>query len=231
MESVLYFIRSTPYGFDLEAIDLQEYPTDADLGTASLGYGLCLDRKTVLSGGTYNAGGNVTTYVFSSFHTGSSPVYLIKGGDWGASAGTLLTNQYSSNSPTAYSIVVLTGDTTGHSIIMALGYTFRYQLSPQYIKDTNGAWIATANLQMRNITFQYANSGDFTVNVTPKLRSTYTYSYSLTYPSTGEQRTSVLSDGMTTTIELTSTSPWPLYVPSAEWEALYSLRNTRLPPA
>ena len=128
------------------------------------------------------------------------------------------------------------------SLIIGVPYESKYTLSPQYVRENTGRGlmaITSGRYQIRTISFDYENTGFFTVEVTPENRDTYTkemngyvigFSGSVDNPATssGTLVVPVQSRNTQFTLDVKSSSHLPLYIPSAEVEGYYHRRSKRI---
>jgi hypothetical protein len=136
--------------------------------------------------------------------------------------------------------VVIKGDLRNNDLIFGRKYQFRYTLSPITVKaqgnQPRGRSFNEGRLQLRKISFQYADSGFFQVNVTPRGRQQYNYKFTgkvlgasailgaVSLP-TGEFSVPIMSVNTTTSIEIINDSPLPCSILSADWEGFYVTRS------
>ena len=133
------------------------------------------------------------------------------------------------------------GNITGSTVAIGRKYTMSYQLSTITVKtpqagggqksDTEG------RLQLRKISFNYADAGLFNVLVTPEGRQTYTYTYSgkilgsssATLGSysieSGRFAVPIVSRNIGTSIVLQNDSALPSSFLSADWEGFFVKRS------
>jgi hypothetical protein len=133
------------------------------------------------------------------------------------------------------------GNLTGATVSFGRKFTFSYELSTITVKaaqpgggqksDTEG------RLQLRKISFNYADAGLFNVLVTPEGRSTYTYTYSgkilgsssSTIGSysieSGRFSVPIVSRNIGTSIVLQNDSALPCSFLSADWEGFFVKRS------
>lgn len=123
-------------------------------------------------------------------------------------------------------------------------YAFRYKLSPLLVREQAAGGgmqpVQSGRLQVRNVAFTYANTGNFRVEVTPLARETYTYGFSgitlgqanaiLGRPvvSEGQFTVPVMSKNDQVTIEIINDSHLPCAFLSAEWEGFFVRRSRRI---
>lgn len=133
------------------------------------------------------------------------------------------------------------GNITGATLTMGRKFTMNYKLSTITVKtpqagggqksDTEG------RLQLRKISFNYADAGLFNVLVTPEGRQTYTYTYSgkilgsssATLGSysidSGRFSVPIVSRNVGTSIVLQNDSALPCSFLSADWEGFFVKRS------
>ena len=133
------------------------------------------------------------------------------------------------------------GNITGATVAVGRKYTMKYQLSTITVKaaqpgggqksDTEG------RLQLRKISFNYADAGLFNILVTPQGRQTYTYTYSgkilgsssATLGSysidSGRFSVPIVSRNIGTSIVLQNDSALPSSFLSADWEGFFVKRS------
>lgn len=128
----------------------------------------------------------------------------------------------------------------GYDLIFGRKYKFRYELSPVLVRSTTSSGSQKADtegrLQLRKISFNYADTGQFDVNVTPQGRQTFNYRFTgktlgissvlgqVALP-TGKFSVPVLSQNIGTKIEIINDSPLPSSFLSADWEGFYVKRS------
>ena len=133
------------------------------------------------------------------------------------------------------------GNITGGTYAFGRKYNFKYQLSTIAVRinlPTGGQKSDTeGRLQVRKISFNYADTGLFNVKVTPEGRQTYSYTFSGKILgtssatigrfsiSTGKFQVPVVSRNVGTTIVLENDSPLPSSFLSADWEGFYVKRS------
>ena len=136
------------------------------------------------------------------------------------------------------------GDLTGTEFFVGELYPMLYEFSTQYLKEQppggGMAVIAGPKLQLRTWTMLFDKSSSFNIKITPRGRDTMTYPY--TGFEVGDQevalgelalrtskfRVPVMAQNIEAKIEVTSSSPLPCRLQSAEWEGFYHTRAARL---
>jgi hypothetical protein len=238
IQSKLLIIVSRPDGVYLESMNVALGAIDSDEP-----YYVHLDRKRQLttSAFSYNSVTGYSTIDLAAI--GYLPQYgdyqvILKTGT-GVKAGTILDVIWDGSTAKVKGDLHTCTGTFGRS------YTFVYQLSPIVMKVTSATTSSQKSdsegrLQIRKVSFNYAETGYFEVDVTPIGRDTSTYVYSgkvlgLTSGtigsntiSTGAFKVPVLSRNTTTAIVVRNNSPLPNALLSADWEGMYVKRSTQV---
>ena len=136
------------------------------------------------------------------------------------------------------------GDLTAAKFYVGETYNMLYEFSTQFLKEQppggGMAVIAGPKLQLRTWTVVFDKSSAFNLQITPRGRDTQTYPY--TGFEIGDQeialgelalrtskfRVPVMAQNIEAKIEVTSSSPLPCRLQSAEWEGWYHTRSARL---
>jgi len=136
------------------------------------------------------------------------------------------------------------GDLTGAEFFVGELYPMLYEFSTQYLKEQppggGMAVISGPKLQLRTWTMLFDKTSSFNIKITPRGRDTMTYPY--TGFEVGDQeislgelalrtskfRVPVMAQNIEAKIEITSSSPLPCRLQSAEWEGFYHTRAARL---
>ena len=200
-----------------------------NLKDATIGFGVYLDLKKQVTG-TYSAGTGLTTV--------TSP--------YGVKTGLLAVDAANGNNYALTNVVSTSNYTLeGNHINVYIGvpYESKYTLSTQYIRENTGRGliaITSGRYQLRNISFNYKDSGYFQVEVAPSNRSistsfmngyiigTATSKIGVPAISTGTIRVPVASRNTDVVIDIKSSSHLPMYIASAEVEGYYHSRSTRI---
>ena len=140
--------------------------------------------------------------------------------------------------------LVVRGDLTAAKFFVGETYEMLYQFSTQFLKEQppggGMAVIGGPKLQLRTWTLIFDKTSHFNLKVTPRNRDTYTYPYNGTEIGdseisigevglrTGSFRVPVMAQNVDARIEITSSSPLPCRIQSAEWEGWYHSRAARL---
>ncbi|MCS5594669.1 MAG: hypothetical protein NZ730_09020 [Porticoccaceae bacterium] len=131
--------------------------------------------------------------------------------------------------------------TVGAELTIGVPYTFKYQLSEQVFKPTQGDSTKLARFQLRKVAFNYSNTGHFDVAVQSVGRDAVTSTFTGRILGQSENlldQSAVVDDGSfqvgvqsqanRTDITITNDTHLPCIFQSAEWEGFVTLRNQRL---
>lgn len=222
LESFIYVVISEGTTTKLAKIDLR------NLKDATIGHGVYIDLKTSVTG-TYASGTGLTTF--------TSP--------YGAKTGLIAVDRNNGNNYTATNTVGSTYTIVGDHTDLYIGvpYESKYTLSPQYVRENTGRGlvaVTSGRYQIRNISFNFENSGFFQVEVTPtnRVKSTSimngyiigTATSIIGQPAiaTGTLRVPVQSQNSEFTLDIKSSSHLPMYISGAEVEGYYHNRARRI---
>ena len=222
LESYIYILASEGTTTKLFKIDLR------NLKDTTIGHGVYLDLKTSVTG-TYNATTKLTTF--------TSP--------YGAKTGLIAVDRTNGNNYTATNTSGSTYTIKGNHTALYIGvpYESKYRLSPQYVRENTGRGlvaVTSGRYQIKNISFNFENSGFFQVEVTPNNRNTSTSimngyvigtaSSIVNQPAiaTGTLRVPVQAENTQFTLDIKSSSHLPLYIAGAEVEGYYHNRARRI---
>ena len=222
LESFIYVLISEGTTTKLAKIDLR------NLKDATIGHGVYIDLKASVTG-TYASGTGLTTF--------TSP--------YGAKTGLIAVDRVNGNNYTATntsgSTYTIVGDHT--ALYIGVPYESKYTLSPQYVRENTGRGlvaVTSGRYQIRNISFNFENSGFFQVEVTPTNRDkstsimngyiigTATSIIGQPAIATGILRVPVQSQNSEFTLDIKSSSHLPMYISGAEVEGYYHNRARRI---
>lgn len=140
-----------------------------------------------------------------------------------------------------YEFLVLKGQYTYDQLTIGYKYDFKYRLSPQYVRENNGAQaIQSGRLQLKSMRVGFEDTGYFKVEVTPNNRATSSYEYTgqvinqigstvgLPSLSDGTFKFPVLSKNDSVTVEIKSDSFLPCTFQTIEWEGFYTILSKRI---
>jgi hypothetical protein len=133
------------------------------------------------------------------------------------------------------------GNITGGTYSFGRKYNFKYELSTIAVRTQTSSGSQKSDtegrLQLRKISFNFADTGLFDVKVTPAGRETYSYTFSGKILgtssatigrfsiSTGKFQVPIVSRNVGTSIVLENDSPLPCSFLSADWEGFYVKRS------
>ena len=194
-------------------------------------YTLHLDRRVSSSALTrvYNAGTKKTTVSNMPYDPVGSVVYTANG----------IRREIERVSATSFTLV---GDYSATDFFVGLEYEALYQFSTQTLKqptERGGRSASSFTAQvLRNGTIDYADTGHFTVEVTPEFRDTYKYAFNPTQLGAnavlgslvldnGSFRFPVHSKHDDVTITVKSSSALPMKLLAAEFESFVHGRSKR----
>ena len=221
-ESFIYLMVVEGTNTKLIKIDLR------NLKDTTIGFGVYLDLKTNVTG-TYDSNTNLTTF--------TAP--------YGAKTGLIAIDATNGNNyavtNTSGATYTLEGDHT--DLYIGIPFESKYTMSQQYVRETSGRGlvaITSGRYQIRNISFNYENSGYFQIEVTPNGRTT-SYSFMNGYIigtatskvgvpaiNSGTIKVPVSCRNTDFTLDIKSSSHLPMYIASAEVEGYYHNRSQRI---
>jgi hypothetical protein len=136
----------------------------------------------------------------------------------------------------------VTGDITSVPFFVGKPYNMLYRFSDQTLKqptERGGRSASDYTYQtIRSGSLDYADTGHFTVEVTPKYRDTYSYAFNPDIvganlslneftPQNGHFRFAVQAQPNEVTIEVKSSSALPVKILAAEFESMFIPRSRR----
>jgi len=222
LESFIYLLVSEGTTTKLVKIDLR------NLKDTTIGHGVYIDLKTSVTG-TYASSTDLTTF--------TSP--------YGAKTGLIAVDRTNGNNYTATNTSGSTYTIVGNHTALYIGvpYESKYRMSTQYVRENTGRGlvaVTSGRYQIRNISFNFENSGFFQVEVTPTNRSTSTAIMNgyvigtatsiVGQPAiaTGTLRVPVQCRNTEFILDIKSSSHLPLYIAGAEVEGYYHNRARRV---
>lgn len=226
IDSDLHLITADTDGLHLEKLTLEDGITDTDLD-----YTLYLDSKVDGSALTtsYDAAAKTTTISGFPYDPTNVAIYTKKGHN-------------TSFTRTSSSAGTVSGDLTSTPFFAGKPYNMLYRFSNQTLKqptERGGRSASDYAFQtIRNGSIDYADTGHFTVEVTPKFRDKYSYAFNpdivganLTLnqftPQNGHFRFPVQAQPNEATIEVKSDSALPVKLLGAEFESMFIPRSRR----
>ena len=223
IESDLYILTN-----DTTSTYLEVLPMENDLQDDN-GYTLLLDSRIDGSALTTSYSGGATTISGFPYDPTGVDIYT-KNGHRVA---------FTRTSATAGTV---SGDLTSTDFYAGFPYDMLYRFSDQTLKqptERGGRSASDYTFQtIRSGSLNYADTGHFIVEVTPKFRDTYTYAFNpdilgsnLTLnsftPQDGHFKFSVQGQPEDTTIEVKSSSALPVKLLAAEFESMFIPRSRR----
>jgi len=221
-ESYLYVLASEGTTTKLLKLDLR------NLKDANIGHGIFIDLKASVTG-TYASATNLTTF--------TSP--------YGAKTGLIAVDRVNGNNykvtNTSGSTYTLVGNHT--SLFIGVPYESKYTLTTPYIRENTGRGlvaVTSGRYQIRNISFNFEDSGFFKVEVAPNNRDTSTSimnGYVIGTATSVVGRPAITSGTLRVpvqcrntefTLNIKSSSHLPMYIADAEVEGYYHSRARRI---
>jgi len=225
VESKLYLLVLRDGATYLEKMELRDGLTDTGLD-----FVIHLDRKVLLSGGTYDSATDRTTYTFDQYAPDSVEVV----------DSTCAVLDIGSTTSTS---ILMKGNTTGKTLYAGIPYTMSYTVSEPVLKrpSQRGGYelISSGRHQIRYMSVVYDRTGHFKVTVTPENRTAIEYSFPSYTASTidsklgsvklldGTARFPVFARSREANIVISSDSPAPAKIQSIDFEATYYTKFQR----
>jgi hypothetical protein len=221
-ESYLYVLASEGDDTKLLRLDLR------NLRDATIGHGVFIDLKAAVTG-VYDVGTELTNF--------TTP--------YGDKTGLLAVDSVNGSNYAATNTGVGTYSIEGNHVNLYIGipYESLYRMSTQYIRESTGRGltaITSGRYQIRNVSFNFQDSGFFQVEVTPSNRDTFTSIMNgyivgtagsivgLPAIASGTLRVPIQCKNTEFTLDIKSSSHLPMYVADAEIEGYYHSRSTRI---
>ena len=222
LESFVYVLASEGSDTKLFKMDLR------NLKDTAIGHGVYIDLKTSVTG-THSTSTGLTTF--------TAP--------YGAKTNLLAVDRTNGNNHKATNTVGATYTIVGNHPQLYIGvpYESKYRLSTQYVRENTGRGlvaVTSGRYQIRNMLFNFENSGYFQVEVTPNNRTksttimngyvigAATAKVGLPAIATGTIRVPVQAENTEFILDITSASHLPLYIAGAEVEGYYHNRARRI---
>ncbi len=230
INSVLFLVVSRDDGVYLEKLQMQ--PSAKDVGIDFLVH---LDRRVHtddLAAPSYDAGTNLTTYTLPWEPDATTVAVTSAGNEDVLPALQLIVDSFTG------ATIKLKGDTTASPIWFGNTYERRYRFSDFFVRQSNGAGgsvtVDSGRLQIDYLTISFFKTSYFTVEVTPKGRSTRTYAFTgrtLGDPDnllgvvpvvSGSKSFPILSRANRVTIDIVTDSWMPSSFVKAIWTGTYN---------
>jgi len=226
IDSKLFMLTSDTEGLHLESLTLED-----GLKDSGLDYTLYLDSRVEGSTLTtsYDATTKKTTISGFPYDPADVDVYSKVGHKYDFVKTTSTAGEVS-------------GDITSVPFFAGIPYNMLYRFSEQTLKqptERGGRSASDYTYQtIRSGSVNYADTGHFTVEVTPKYRDTYTYAFNPDIvganlalnefiPQNGHFRFAVQAQPNEVTIEVKSSSALPVKLLAAEFESMFIPRSRR----
>lgn len=232
MDGSVYLLLERSTGVFIERVRLDSAHVDTGLSFSAR-----LDRKAIVTG-TYDAGNDWTTWTIPYDITGLTMVGVY-GSSFTGRAGFQMPTLTVVNASAG--TVRLAGNWSAGSCIFGVRYTYTYELSTIYLPDDRkpGSFVTEGRLQLKNVIFNYMDTGYFRVSVTVEGRDPITYTFtpnvvgqSLVVGTpqlkTGQFRVPVQGRNTASTIQITSDSHYPCSILSFDWEGEFTMRSRRV---
>lgn len=249
IESTLYLVVKRADGIHLEYVDLEPGKVEADwIIPIHLDQMITAPQAqaVVFNSGNPNIDGDDRTmitlpYRLSSLDPDNYRVVVAPGGE--RTEGQLITDFTLSDSGD-FTVVTLPGNWVGQPFYMGLPYKFRYRFSTLAVReDAPGGGqnvVGEGRLQLRRMSLLYDKTSYFRVEVTPKNRDTYNYTFSGRVVGSAENRIgdipvergkfrfALMGRNDQLTIEIINDTHLPCHFLSGEWEGYFILRSKRI---
>jgi len=224
IESNLHLVTN-----DTTSTYLEVLPLENDLQDTGLTYTICLDSRIDGSALTTSFSGGVTTISGFPYDPVDVEIFSKNGHKY----------TFTRTSATAGTV---SGDITSVPFFAGIPYNMLYKFSDQTLKqptERGGRSASDYTFQtIRSGSLNYAETGHFVVEVTPKFRDTYSYAFNpdilganLTLnsftPQDGHFRFPVQAQPNDVTIEVKSSSALPVKLLAAEFESMMIPRSRR----
>jgi len=231
IDSDLYLITSDSTGLHLEKATMETGQTDTGLT-----YKLLLDSRLDSA--------ETTLYTLTATYDAASKTTTISGFPYDPANVVIYTKggNYKEFTKTTDEAGTVSGDLSSTPFFAGIPYDMLYRFSNQILKqptERGGRSSSDYTFQtIRNASIEYADTGHFTVEVTPRFRDTYTYAYNPTLlaslstldsftPESGHFRFAVQAQPNEATIEVKSDSALPCKLLAAEFESMIIPRAKR----
>ena len=203
------------------------YDADTDTSTFTVPYKLNGTMKVI---GRYLASGETSTYIDTV------------GVQQTLKPGQIITTTNLTNNTT--STIEASGDYRNSKFIIGESYEMHYRFSTQRLTQSSGGQnsgeIISGRLQLKHFYLKFEDSGFFKVEITPDNNATSTYKFTGRFLGstsssigdvvleTGTFRVPILSRADRVNIDIKNDTFLPSTVTSAEYEAMFHMRSTRM---
>lgn len=235
------FVGTDMYVFLQDGVDVRlvRVPCQVNAPDFYLDYMILLDQRVELTGGTYDATLNRTSYVLP--YAAPSNIEAWTGTSF---SGTLKAGRKIPVNSVVSTTVRLEGNTTAERVYVGIPYTFQYRFSPFYVRVDGGngsALVATeGRTQVLRARLTYANTIYFKVRVSYDNRPEMTYavndhvlddvllSTTAIYPQDGDVSFPVKAENDKVWIDIINDQAVPCAIISAEWVGLWYPKTRRI---
>ena len=197
--------------------------------SGNVSWRIFLDRRETLTG-VYNAGTGLTTWtVAADMLTYSADVSL-------TSAGYVMVDEdtgFAMPNVTIKSATTMTraGDYSGKDYLIGKPFESYFDPTPWYLRDSKDEVITEGRIQIRSLTLSFTDTAYFTVEVTPKGRSTLIHTFvpdvigvsvvdEVSF-QTGEQSFPIMAQVKDTQIRIKNDSYLPMQFSVGSWKGSY----------
>ena len=233
IESTLWLVVRRADGVFLERMDIEPGTVDPDM-----------DHVCHLDSRAHE--GQVTDYSFDGARThfrlpyaipDGARIQVVARGGSSMPAGRILDHTVDGTG-----LITVYGNVT--KFYVGFVYVLSYTFSPLVLRNqaTGGGQMASTEgrVEVRRMTINYADTGYFRLEVTPRARPTYTSVFSgriigsdrnkLGVPAieTGSFKFPIMCANLNVEIKLINDTPLPCSILTADWEALFTARSTRM---
>jgi hypothetical protein len=230
MDTTLAMIVQREDGCFLDWLDLHDKPYSPTV------FPICLDRWVGYTGtGIYDPGQNRTFWNLPyKLRNGEDPVVVLCN-EAGAFGQGLVPDIFA----TTPGQVSLKGDHSLRTVVIGMKYDGWFQLSEQFFHDAQDKPVSNCRLTLRDITFQFQNSGYFKVQAFPHSRQVVESVYTgkrlglfsmvlgIALEDSGSFKAPVMSRSDETFIQVHNDSHLPSVFMSAEWQGNVAMQATR----
>lgn len=234
--SLFYMLVERKTGTSTTGLFLEMIKCDEDVFGTSTNYELLVDRRITATSKTYSSVTDKTTITLP-YATTATAIEVV--------------SNYTAQSINGYRHVVtkvsnttitVPGDVTAHTVTVGIPYTFLYEFSPVYARETKGQGetvMLDGRLQIRYITVEYHDTAYFQTELVLPGRDTFTSVFSgrtvgnvldvlgsQSFAS-GYYRIPVMSRNTDARLSIINDTPFPSAFGSAEWSGQYSPKASK----
>jgi hypothetical protein len=236
------FIETDLYVVLLDGTDVRvvKLPCQVDAKDTGMDFQIYLDQRVELSGGTFDAGNNRTSYTMPY----TVPVNIEAWTGYSGSGTWKPGHKLTVDSYTGTTLR-LVGDTRDEKVYAGLPYTFRYRFSTLMIRrntESGPQVITEGRTQVLRMRLTFSDTAFFTVDVTPENRAKFTYesavnAWSLDDPmmkleelvlEEGDYSFPVKCENTRVAIDLINDQAIPSGFIAADWVGLWQQKTRRL---